>query len=257
VKLSRPDSARPTRRYFGTIAGQRLLRQSLVVLTTFVAGYLVSVFWLFPAPLRPKDRLVPRVLDLGATQAKTQIEADGFRFAVQDRQPDPSVPQGAVIWQDPPAGVVAPPNTPVSLILSEGPPDVVVPDVAGFPRALAERVLKAAGFKVGKDDTIPATSEPGTVVQTRPAPGVGRVAGTPIGLVISSGPAEYVVPALVGLPLAEARALLQNAGLAAGMVRRRARAGTVEGVVLEQQPSAGARSPKGGRVDLIVSRTEP
>jgi serine/threonine-protein kinase len=257
VKLSRPQSARPAPRYFATIAGQRLLRQSLVVGAAFVAGYLVSVFWLFPAPLRPKDRLVPRVLDLGAAEAKTRIEADGFRFSVQDRQPDPSVPQGAVIWQDPPAGVVAPPNTPVALILSEGPPDVVIPDVAGFPRPLAEKVLKAAGFKVGRDDTIPATSDPGTVVQTRPAPGVGRVAGTPIGLVISSGPAEFVVPALVGLSLAEARTLLQNTGLAVGAIRRRARAGTVEGVVLEQQPSAGARSPRGGRVDLIVSRTEP
>jgi beta-lactam-binding protein with PASTA domain len=257
VKLSRPGSARPRRPFFGTIAGQRLLRQSAVVLVAFLAGYLVSVFWLFPAPLRPKDRLVPRVLDLGATEAKTRIEGEGFRFAVQDRQPDPSVPQGAVIWQDPPAGVVAPPNTPVSLILSEGPPDVVVPDVAGFPRGLAEKVLKAAGFKVGNDDTIPATSEPGTVVQTRPAPGVGRVAGTTIGLVISSGPAEFVVPALVGLPVAEARTLLQNTGLAVGMIRRRARPGTVEGVVLEQQPAAGARSPKGGRVDLIVSRPEP
>ena len=257
MTLSRPDGARPAQRYFSTIAGRRLLRQSLVVIAAFVAGYLATVFWLFPAPLRPKDRPLPRVLDLGVSEAKARIEADGFRFVIQDRQPDPSVPQGAVIWQDPPPGVVAPPNIPVSLIISEGPPDVVLPDVAGFPRALAEKVLKAAGFKVGIDDTVPATSEPGTVVQTRPGPGVGRVAGTPIGLVISSGPAEFQIPSVVGLPLAEARARLQQAGLAVGAVRRRSQAGTVEGVVLEQQPPAGARSPRGGRVDLIVSRPEP
>jgi len=238
------------------MAGRRLVRQALVLVGAFGAGYLATVFWLFPAPLQPKDRPLPRLLDLGATEAKVRIEADGFRFVIQDRQPDPSVPKGAVIWQDPPPGVVAPPNSPVSVILSEGAPDVVVPDVAEFPRALAEKVLRAAGFKVGIDDTIPAASEPGTVVQTRPGSGTGRVAGTSIGLVISSGPAEFQVPAVVGLPLAEARARLQDAGLAVGAVRRRSQAGTVEGVVLDQQPPAGARSPRGGRVDLIVSRPE-
>jgi serine/threonine-protein kinase len=255
--VTRPDGARPAQPYFSTIAGRRLMRQSLVLVAAFVAGYLATVFWLFPAPLQPKDRPLPRLLDLGASEARARIEAGGFRFVIQDRQPDPSVPQGAVIWQDPPPGVVAPPNSPVSVILSEGPPDVVIPDVAGFPRALAEKVLRAAGFKVGIDDTIPAASEPGTVVQTRPGPGVGRVAGTSIGLVISSGPAEFQVPSVVGLTLADARTRLQDAGLAVGAVRRRARAGTVEGVVLEQQPPAGARSPRGGRVDLIVSRSEP
>jgi serine/threonine-protein kinase len=143
------------------------------------------------------------------------------------------------------------------VILSEGPPDVVVPDVAGFSRPLAEKVLKAAGFKLAPDDTIPAASPPGTVVQTRPAAGVGRVAGTAIGLVVSSGPAEFQVPALVGLRLVEARALLESSGLAVGAVRRKSRPGTVDGVVLEQQPAAGARSPRGGRVDLTVSRQEP
>lgn len=257
MRLTRPPGARPARQYFSTIAGRRLVRQSLVVVAAFVAGYLATVFWLFPAPLQPKDRPLPRLLDLGASEAKVRVESEGFRFVIQDRQPDPSVPRGAVIWQDPPPGVIAPPNTPVSIILSEGPPDVVIPDVAGFPRTLAEKVLRAAGFKVGVEDTIPAASEPGTVVQTRPGPGVGRVAGTSVGLVISSGPAEFRVPSVVGLPLAEARARLQEAGLAVGAVRRRSQAGTIEGVVLEQQPPAGARSPRGGRVDLIVSRSEP
>ena len=83
------------------------------------------------------------------------------------------------MWQDPPPGVVVAPNTQVSLTLSEGPPDVSVPDVAGFPRPLAEKVLKAAGFRVGRTDTLPAASELGIVVQTRPGPGAGPFRGHP------------------------------------------------------------------------------
>ena len=58
------------------------------------------------------------------------------------------------------------------------PPDVPVPDVAGFPRALAERVLKAAGFIVGTLDTLPAAGEAGMVARIVRACEDLRSAGT-------------------------------------------------------------------------------
>jgi serine/threonine-protein kinase len=149
--------------------------------------------------------------------------------------------------------VVVPPNTVVSLVLSDGPPDVAVPDVAGFPRALAERVLKAAGFQLGRIDTLPSASERGIVVQTRPGPGVGRPVGTSIELVVSSGKADLTVPSVVGLTLVEARARLTEIGLGVGTVSSRAVSGRLDGTVLEQRPSAGTRSGRGTRVDLIVA----
>ncbi len=220
----------------------------------FLIGYLITIFWFFPAPLFKSEHAVPRVLDLGVTEARQKLEAQGLRFRIEDQQSDPSAPKGAVVWQDPPPGVVVAPNTQVSLILSDGPPDVPVPDVAGFPRGLAERVLHAAGFVVGKADTLPAASDAGIVVQSRPGPGVGRPAGTAIDLVISSGPAELTVPALVGMQLPLARERLEQLGLVVGTTGGRVVAGRPEGLVLEQRPPAGTRSPRGGKVDLIVTR---
>ena len=133
------------------------------------------------------------------------------------------------MWQDPPPGVVLPPNAVVSLVLSEGPPDVPVPDVSGFPRPLAEKVLRAAGFVIGRLDTLPASGEAGIVVQSRPGAGVGRPARTPIDLVISSGPAELTVPGVLGLPLADARERIAAAGLAVGRVGGRVVPGRPEG----------------------------
>ncbi len=237
-----------------TIAGRRFLKQVGIVSATFLAGYLVTIFWLFPAPLFKQEHAVPRVLDLGATQARQKLESQGFRLRIEDQQTDPETPKGAVVWQDPPPGVVIPPNSQVSLVISDGPPDVPVPDVASFPRLLAERVLRAAGFQPGKTDTLPAASEAGIVVQTRPGPGVGRPAGTLIDLVISSGPAELTIPAVVGLSLAQARERIEQLGLMVGATGSRAVAGRPEGLVLEQRPAAGTRSPRGGRVDLVVTR---
>ncbi len=252
----RPSGTASAPGYFNTIAGRRLLKQLSLVVAAFLVGYLVNVFWLFPAPLFSKDHAVPRVLDLGATEARQKLESQGFRIRVEDQQTDVSTPKGGVIWQDPPPGVVVPPNTQVSIIVSEGPPDVPVPDVADFPRLLAERVLAAAGFKIGRVDTLPASNEPGIVIQTRPASGQGRPAGTPITLVISSGPAEVTVPTVIGLPLQVARERLEVLGLRVGTVTGRSLPGRGEGMVLEQRPSGGGRVARGTKVDFIITRKD-
>ena len=240
--------------FLQTIAGQRTIRQVILVLGALAAGYLISLFWLFPSALLSKDLAVPRLIDVGMTEARQQIETKGLRFRIEDQRTDPTAPRGTVIWQDPPPGVVVPPNTQLTLILSEGPPDIPVPDVASFPRALAERVLQAAGFAVGSVDTVPSSAEPGSVVQTRPGPGVGRPPRTAIELVISSGPAELSVPEVVGLPITEARDRIELSGLIVGATAGRVVAGKPGGLVIDQRPSGGTLLSRGGRVDLIVTR---
>lgn len=253
MQFRRPSGASGEVPYFRTIAGRRFLKQCLVVVACFVIGYLITVFWLFPAPLFSSQKAVPRVIDMGVTQAREKLDEAGLRFKLEDQATDPTVPRNAVVRQDPPPGVVVEPNTIVSLVLSDGPPDVAVPDVGGFPRALAERVIRAAGFQVGRVDTLPSSSDRGLVVQTRPAPGVGRPAGTAIDLVVSSGRAEVTVPSVVGLNMSEARKVLGDLGLLIGSMSSRPSPGQPPGTVLEQRPTPGTRSGRGTRVDLIVA----
>jgi serine/threonine-protein kinase len=257
MQFKRPGSVSTSPGFLQTIAGRRLIRQAAVVAGAFLVGYLVTVLWLFPAPIFRKEHAVPRVLDLGATEAREKLEAQGLRFRVEDQQTDPSVPAGSVVWQDPPPASVIPPNTQVSVILSEGPPNVAVPDVAGFPRALAEKVLKAAGFTAGRRDTLPAASEAGIVVQTRPAAGIGRPAGSAVDLVISLGPAELTVPTVVGLGFTQARQRLEATGLAVGATVGRVVEGRADGIVLDQRPTGGSRVPRGFHVDLVVTKKAP
>lgn len=253
MQFRRPSGATPHLPFLRTIAGRRSVKQAAVVVAAFVVGYLLTVFWLFPAPFFSSRHSVPRLIDLGVTEARQKLEAAGLRFRLDDQETDPVVPRNAVVRQDPPPGVEVEPNTVVSLVLSDGPPDVPVPDVAGFPRALAERVLKAAGFRLGRIDTLPSASDRGIVVQTRPGPGVGRSAGTSIEVVVSSGKADVTVPSMVGLTLVEARARLAEIGLLVGSVSNRPASGRPEGTILDQRPTAGTRSGRGTRVDLIVA----
>jgi serine/threonine-protein kinase len=77
----------------------------------------------------------------------------------------------------------------VQLAPSGGPAPVTVPDVIGFALPTAEKVVEAAGVRVGRVDTVRGGGpEAGVVIATRPAPGNGRPRGSAVDLVVSGRP---------------------------------------------------------------------
>ncbi len=167
--------------------GRRFLRDLGLIAATFVVGYVVSALWVSPGSVLSSDHAVPRVLELSETEAREKLTALEFRPRVEGERSNPAVPRGAVVWQDPPPGMILPPNTAVQLVLSGGPAPVTVPDVIGLAAPFAQKVLDAAGVKVGTIDTVRGGSEPGVVLATRPAPGNGRPRGGSVDLVVSGG----------------------------------------------------------------------
>jgi eukaryotic-like serine/threonine-protein kinase len=166
---------------------RRLLRDLGLVALTFVAGYGVSALWISPGSLTSTDHAVPRVLGLPEAAARARLTGLGFRPRLDGERASDASPRGTVVWQDPPPDMVLPPNSNVRLVLSGGPAPATVPDVIGFAMSDAEKVLDAAGVKVGRVDTVRAGSETGVVIATRPAAGSGRPRGAAVDLVVSGG----------------------------------------------------------------------
>ncbi len=218
-----------------------------------VAGYLLTVFWLYPEPMLG-DNKVPRVLDLTGDQALATLADAGLRGRLTGSEPHPQAPAGTVVWQDPPPATAVPAGTVIQLVASEGPPLIPLPDVVGLDAMLAGEILRSAGFELGSVDSIAALSDLGSVVATRPIAGSPRSPGTRVTLVVSQGPAVIAVPDVVGLSYREAYEVLDQAGLRIGRVRERRVAGTAPGLVIEQRPAPGIRSPLEGKVDLTFSR---
>jgi serine/threonine-protein kinase len=136
------------------------------------AGYLVAALWLFPAPLLPNERQVPRVIGLSESAARAELSAAGLAPESAEVQPHPLVPAGMVTWQDPPPGVAAPRGARVSFTVSAGAPRVAVPVVFGLDEQMARRLVLAAGLGVdGVDSVDDARVEPGIAVTSRPPAG--------------------------------------------------------------------------------------
>lgn len=134
------------------------------------AGYLLAALVLFPAPLLPNERAVPRLLGESFATAQAELRRQGLDLEVTGREGHPSAPAGSVVWQDPPPGVAVPRGDTVSIAVSTGPLLATVPDVRGLDPDLARRLLLAAGLRVELLDTLPGSQQPaGIALGTTPA----------------------------------------------------------------------------------------
>ncbi|MGH2855132.1 MAG: PASTA domain-containing protein, partial [Solirubrobacteraceae bacterium] len=178
----------------------------------------------------------------------------------QGLTPDPlqaastKVAVGFVISQSRPAGSVVQRGTRVVITVSTGPGSVGVPDVRGTTSAQAVRKLTQAGLKPTSQSRSSATVPVGMVIATEPSQGVEVLAGSPVTVIVSSGPPRVSVPEVIGQSEAEARASLRAAGLHAGAVTKQEEPSQAAGTVLSQSPAAGSSVPTGEAVSLVVAK---
>ncbi|HEX6145899.1 MAG TPA: Stk1 family PASTA domain-containing Ser/Thr kinase [Acidimicrobiia bacterium] len=130
---------------------------------------------------------------------------------------------------------------------------VEVPNVTGLPQAEALTRLQQDGFEVRSFFEPSDTVEAGNVIRTNPVFGTEVPEGSTVEMFVSSGPEEFPVPPVVGQTLEEAERLITAAGLTVGQVTQRADADFAEGIVIEQDPSAGVRVGADAPVNLVVS----
>lgn len=166
---------------------KRFARDMGLVALVALIGYAISGYWISPGAVFTSEHAVPRVLELPVADARERLDQLGFRVRVDGERANPVIPQGAVVWQDPPPETVVPPNSTVQLVLSGGPAPVTVPDVVGLSLPFAESIIEAAGLKLGRVDRVTSGQEADVVLSMRPPPGNGRPPGFSVELLVSAG----------------------------------------------------------------------
>lgn len=228
---------------------------SAALLSAAVAGYLTAYLIIFPAPILPGHQAVPRVLGLTRAEAQEQLTRAELQSLDGGAEPHPTATEGTVIWQDPPAGVVAPERTKVTLVTSAGPPKIPVPDVAGYDGELARQLITVAGLTVAHVESVAAPVPRGVTLVTRPGASATLAPGSGVTLVVSRGAPTIMVPSLLELSQADARTRLELEGLVLGTVTRRRTTEAAPGTVVAQRPAAGTLAAPGTVVDIVVARS--
>ena len=217
-----------------------------VALGLLLVGLAIAAF----ALTRPEQQTVPNAAGRDAAQGRALLEQAGFEVDIE--REESLLPPDRVIRTEPPGGTRADEGSTIAMVVSSGPPDVVVPSVDGLPEEQAVRSLNRAGFRV--DEPVRESSETvkkGRVTRTSPGGGTVAQARSRVRLFVSSGPPRARVPDVVGLQQSAAENALDDRELVADV--EQVESDEPEGEVIEQSVEPGRQVPRGTRVTIQVS----
>jgi serine/threonine-protein kinase len=200
---------------------------------------------------------LPSVVGQPAAVATATLRSDGLNVT-QVQQVSSDAP-GTVISTNPvPDSLVKKGDTVTLKVAIVAPPVQVTvpPGLTNTTQASATAILQSAGLTVTIVNKT-SSAQKGTVLSTNPTSGTKVDQGSAVTLTVSSGPANAIVPSLVGLSQAVAGQTLANAGLVVGNVTSVSSTQYQPGQVVSSNPGTGASVPPGSAVDIAVSTGPP
>ncbi|HEY7952456.1 MAG TPA: Stk1 family PASTA domain-containing Ser/Thr kinase [Solirubrobacteraceae bacterium] len=201
----------------------------------------------------PSNVTVPALTSLPQAQAEARLARSGLKASATQAS-SATVAAGNVISQAPRPGSEVKKGSRVSLVVSTGPSSLGMPNVVGKSEAQALAVLQAAGLKSTTQTQASTKVKQGIVISTNPTAGTELEEGSPVTVLVSSGPQQVSVPEVTGSSEAEAKAALKAAGLKLGTVTQQPSNEVAPGTVLSQSPVTGTQLAAGQSVDLTVAQ---
>jgi probable HAF family extracellular repeat protein len=221
---------------------------------TFIADSSSALLTVLPAPAG--SITAPSVVGLIQSDAQAVIVGAGFTLGTVTSQTSSTVPAGTVVSQAPVACGLGMTGAAISIVVSSGPPEAIVPNVVGLTQAAAVAAMNAAGLNLGSAPiTVGSSTVPvGDVVSQNPAAGANVTPGTFFSLTIASAAPSYdLTPNLVGDPISTAMSAISGAGLNLGVITQAVSIPVPDGTVLSQVPAAGSPTSPGSYVNVTVS----
>ena len=195
----------------------------------------------------PERYDVPPLRGVSEETARQRLADLSLVVGDVERRYSGKVEEGMVVATQPPAGTSLKPGTAVTLVVSDGPEPVAVPDVVGKPADEARAELRKGKLRVRVTEQYNEKVEAGLVASQTPAGGGTADKNSVVRLVVSKGPPLVVVPDVEGRSLQEAQAVLAAAGFRVNVNQIPG-----PGIVRSMSPGGGEEQPKGSTVTLYV-----
>jgi serine/threonine-protein kinase len=200
---------------------------------------------------------IPDVAGLPRSEAQDRLEAEGLEVDVT-QSPSSDYPKGQATGTDPPAGERVRLGSRVTLTVSSGPSQVVVPPVVGLTSEAARQQLSALGLEISV--TEEASDRPtGEVTAQSPDAGTEVDPGSTVEVTVSSGPdvTEVTVPNVVGQIRSDGVSAIRGADLIATVVEEPTTILPQDGRVIDQSPGGGEKVSPRTTITLTVGVYSP
>ena len=227
----------------------------LLLVGLLAATYLVFATASMRLALKTREVRVPDLTNRSANEA-TAIASDlGLTLRVDDiRRPDPKIPAGHVLAQEPPAGSLSRRQRSLRVWLSAGVHTATVPQLVGETERAAQLRVTEDGIALAPVAEIRSPDYPPDVVVAQMPP--AKTATSRVALLVNRGEhgASYVMPDLIGVNGDRAAEVLRGHGFRVAVVASNPYPGVAAGIVLRQSPQGGFRVAPGEPIALEVSR---
>jgi serine/threonine-protein kinase len=225
-----------------------------------LGGALVLTYVVFAAAsmriaIRAREVIVPSLAGQSVNQATAVLADAGLSLKVEEtRRPDPKVPAGQILTQEPQAGVRTRRQRSIKVWVSAGPRSNIVPAFIGESERTAQLQIQQDGLELAAISEIRSADYPTDVIVSQTPPPAAK--GGRVALLVNRGQsaATYVMPDLIGVNGDRAADLLRTRGFRASVVGDHPYPGVPAGVVLRQNPQAGFQIAPGEPISLEVSR---
>lgn len=195
----------------------RLVLLALVLLVVA----LVSALTAMRLAIHGHEVAVPDLVGKSPAAARMIAEQTGLELNVERQYYSPSVPEGKILSQLPPAGSQVRSGWQIRVAESLGPQRVAIPNIIGQSERAANINIRRRGLDVGAIAQMQLPDAPDSqVLAQAPPPNASGVAAPKISLLIAapSQPQALVMPSFVGQPLGTVTQTVQEAGLRMGSV---------------------------------------
>lgn len=202
---------------------------------------------------------VPDLSDLTVSEAKKLAEKEGFKLKEGAEVYSADIAEGRICQQDPKGGTEAKKGSTITVNVSKGSKEGMVPNVIGKDIDDLEKFLKDYGYSVGTVKEITDTAPYGVILEQTPSAGSSLDKDSKIDVVISDGKGKEkgVVPSITGLTLSEAKKAIRAAGFTIGGIKYEESNAYGKGYVMWQQYAANTQLDKGTSIDIEVSKGAP
>lgn len=228
-----------------------------------IALLMVATGWLKGYTRHGKEVTIPVITGMSQPEAEMVLRANELYLVVVDSTYSDKAPLGTVVEQTPPANSHAKPDRPVYVVMNACTKRLIpLPELHDVSYRQAEATLRSLGLKVGEVLYEPSLY-PDNVLDIRDGAisleaGTRLPEGSSIILVIGrkQGNKMVTVPALLGMSLSQARAILLGIGLTIGAYSydTEPTPETLDSyIIYRQSPTEGASLQEGSAINIMLS----
>ncbi len=235
----------------------RTLFRLFLLSTVLVTVALLSAITTIRLTIRGHQETMPNMVGLSFDYAQRMASGLGLEMKVEDKLFNTKFPPQAIVSQMPPPGTRIKIGQHVHVLVSLGPPQVVIPNFVGASVRAARITAIQRNLELGDVVGIHWPSvEPDQVVAQDPLPESAELRSPAVNILVSVGeaPEAYLCPSFVGRPITEARHLLEKAGFKVAGVTFVTTGSGPRGIVLTQSSAAGSKISSDAAFSFQVSQ---